>query len=120
MENKNKKYPNLKWEDEPMETKVLNGKLHILKQKTLIGYMVFVSYNRDQYELNDIALDDMTFREFVDFLPNDEVNCLSLEVTHIYNTTPLICGGSEVGDDSVYWFISAEMSKMEEYVEFFK
>lgn len=89
-------------------------------EKTLIGFIVFVSYNRDQYELNEIAFDDMTFKEFVCFENNDEVNCKSIEVRPIYNTTELLCGGSQVGDDSVYWFISTEIAKMDEYKNFFK
>lgn len=88
-------------------------------EKTLIGYLVFVSYNRNEYEINDIALDDMTFGEFVNFVKDDEVNCMSVEVNYIYNTTDLFCGGSEVNDDSVYWFISAEMAESEMYKEFF-
>lgn len=87
-------------------------------EKTLIGYIVFVSYNRNEYELNDIALDDMTFREFVHFKDNDEVNCMNVEVTCIFNTTQLLCGGSKVNDDSVYWFISADLAQLEEYKEF--
>lgn len=88
-------------------------------EKTLIGYLVFVSYNRNEYELNEIALDDMTFIEFVHFIGNDKVNCMSVDVTHIFNTTSFLCGGSEVNDDSVYWFISAELAQREEYKEFF-
>lgn len=109
----------LKWEDEPMETKVLNGKFHLWKQKSLLGYIVFVSYNRDQYEMNDIALDDMTFREFVHFVNKDGVSCMSVKVTPIYNMTKLLCGGSEKYDDSVYWFISADMTQIDDYKEFF-
>lgn len=51
-------------------------------EKTLIGYIVFVSYNRDQYELKEIALDDMTFREFVYFVKNNKVNCMSVKLTY--------------------------------------
>lgn len=88
-------------------------------EKTLIGYLVFVSYNRNEYELNDIALDDMTFGEFVNFVKDDEVNCMSVKVTPIYNMTKLLCGGSEKYDDSVYWFISADMTQIDDYKEFF-
>ena len=28
-------------------------------EKTLLGYIVFVSYNRDEYGIEDIAIDDM-------------------------------------------------------------
>lgn len=78
-----------------------------------------MSYNRNEYELKDIAIDDMTFREFVHFVDNDGVNSMSVEVTHIFNTTPMVCGSSEKYDDSVYWFISADMAQMNEYKEFF-
>lgn len=88
-------------------------------EKILLGYIVFVSYNRNEYDMKNIALDDMTFREFLHFKDNDEVNCMSIEVTHIFNTTQLICGGSEEYDDSVYWFISADLAKLEEYKKFF-
>ena len=88
-------------------------------EKTLLGYIVFVSYNRDEYGIEDIAIDDMTLREFIQFTKNDEVNCLTLTVTPIFNTTPMICGGSEEYDDSVYWFISADLAQLEEYKEFF-
>lgn len=120
MESKNKKFPKLYWEDEPMEIENLNGKFHLWKQKSLLGYIVFVSYNRDQYEMNDIALDDMTFREFVHFIDKDEVNCMNVEVKHIFTTTQLLCGGSEVNDDSVYWFISADLAQLGEYKEFLR
>ena len=88
-------------------------------EKTLLGYIVFVSYNRDEYGIEDIAIDDMTLREFIQFTKNDEVKCLTLTVTPIFNTTPTICGGSEEYDDSVYWFISADLAQLEEYKEFF-
>ena len=88
-------------------------------EKTLIGYLVFVSYNRNEYEINDIALDDMTFHEFINFVKDDEVNCMNVEVKHIFTTTQLLCGGSGVNDDSVYWFISADLAQMKEYKEFF-
>lgn len=88
-------------------------------EKILLGYIVFVSYNRNEYDMENIALDDMTFREFLHFKDNDEVNCMSVKVTHIFNTTQLICGGSEEYDDSVYWFISADLAQLEEYKNFF-
>lgn len=88
-------------------------------EKILLGYIVFVSYNRNEYDMKNIALDDMTFREFLHFKDNDEVNCMSIGVTHIFNTTKLICGGSEEYDDSVYWFISADLAQLEEYKNFF-
>ena len=44
---------------------------------------------------------------------------MSVKVTHIFNTTQLICGGSEEYDDSVYWFISADLAQLEEYKNFF-
>lgn len=88
-------------------------------KKTLIGFIVFVSYNRDQYEFNEIALDDMTFKEFIRFKDNDKVNCMSVEITPIYNTTLSLCGGSDVNDDSIYWFISADLVDTNEYKEFF-
>lgn len=28
-------------------------------EKTLLGYIVFVSYNRDEYEMDDIAIDEL-------------------------------------------------------------
>lgn len=88
-------------------------------EKTLIGYLVFVSYNRNEYDLKEIALDDMTFREFVYFVNKDEVNCMSVQVTPIYDMTKLLCGGSLMYDDSVYWFISEDMAQMDDYKEFF-
>lgn len=88
-------------------------------EKILVGYIVFVSYNRNEYDMKNIALDDMTFREFLHFKDNDEVNCMSVDVTHIFNTTKLLCGGSEEYDDSVYWFISADLAQLEEYKNFF-
>lgn len=61
----------------------------------------------------------MTLRKFIQFIKNDEVNCLILTVTPIFNTTPMLCGGSEEYDDSVYWFISADLAQLEEYKNFF-
>lgn len=88
-------------------------------EKVLLGYIVFVSYNRDDYEIKDIAIDNMTLKEFIHFIKNDEVNCLTFVVTRIFNTTHMIGGGSDKYDDSVYWFISADMAKMRDYKEFF-
>ena len=42
-------------------------------EKTLFGYIVFVSYNRDEYERKNITIDNMTLREFIQFTNNDEV-----------------------------------------------
>ena len=47
-------------------------------EKTLLGYIVFVSYNRDEYELDDIAIDDMRLKEFIHFIKNDKVQCLNV------------------------------------------
>ena len=88
-------------------------------EKTLLGYIVFVSYNRDKYELNDIDIMNMILKELIHFIKNDEVNCLALVVTPIFNTTPMICGSSYKHDDSVYYFISADMAQMDDYKEFF-
>lgn len=88
-------------------------------EKVLLGYIVFVSYNRDAYEIKDIAIDNMTLKEFIHFIKNDEVNCLTFVVTPIFNTTPMICGGSDKYDDSVYWFISADMAQMCDCKDFF-
>ena len=88
-------------------------------EKTLLGYIVFVSYNRDEYELDDIAIDDMRLKEFIHFIKNDKVQCLNVAVTPIFNTTHMVWGGSERYDDSVYWFVSADMAQMDDYKEFF-
>ena len=56
---------------------------------------------------------------FIHFKDNDEVKCMSVGVTPIYNMTKLLCGGSEKYDDSVYWFISADMAQIDDYKEFF-
>ena len=60
----------------------------------LLGYIVFVSYNRDAYEIEDIAINNMTLKEFIHFIKNDEVNCLTLVVTRIFNNTNMIGGNS--------------------------
>ena len=88
-------------------------------EKTLLGYIVFVSYNRDEYELNDIAIDDMRLKEFIHFIKNDKVQCLNVSVTPIFNTTPMICGGSVQYDDSVYWYVPSDMAQGDDYKEFF-
>lgn len=88
-------------------------------EKALIGYIVFVSYNRDEYGIEDIAIDDMTLREFIQFTKNDDVKCLTLTVTPIFNTTPMICGSSDEHDDSVYYFISADIAQTDDYKVFF-
>ena len=88
-------------------------------EKTLLGYIVFVSYNRNEYELNDIDIVNMTLKELIHFIKNDDVNCLTLVVTPIFNTTPMVWGGSERYDDSIYWFVSADMAQMDDYKEFF-
>ena len=88
-------------------------------EKTLVGYIVFVSYNRDEYGIEDIAIDDMTLKELIHFIKNDEVNCLALVVTPIFNTTPMICGSSDEHDDSVYYFISADIAQTDDYKAFF-
>ena len=89
-------------------------------EKTLLGYIVFVSYNRDEYELNDIDIDNMSLKEFIHFIKNDKVKWLNLGVTFIFNTTPMVWGGSEEHDDSVYWFVSADMAQTDDYKEFFR
>lgn len=88
-------------------------------EKTLFGYIVFVSYNRDEYERKNITIDNMTLRKFIQFIKNDEVNCLNLTVTPIFNTTPIICGGSVKYDDSVYWYVPSDMAQGDDYKEFF-
>lgn len=88
-------------------------------EKTLLGYIVFVSYNRDEYGIEDITIDDMTLRELIQFTKNDEVKCLSLTVTPIFNTTSIICGGSVQYDDSVYWYVPSDMAQGDGYKEFF-
>lgn len=88
-------------------------------KKVLLGYIVFVSYNRDAYEIEDIAINNMTLKEFIQFIKNDEVNCLTLGVNSIFNNTHMIGCCSCKYDDSVYWFISADMAKMCDYKEFF-
>lgn len=88
-------------------------------EKTLLGYIVFVPYNRDEYELDDIAIDDMRLKEFIHFIKNDKVQCLNVAVTPIFNTTPMVWGGSERYDDSIYWFVSADMAQGDDYKEFF-
>ena len=88
-------------------------------EKTLLGYIVFVSYNRDEYELDDIAIDDMRLKEFIHFIKNDKVQCLNVSVTPIFNTTPMICGGSVQYDDSVYWYVPSDMAQGDDYKEFF-
>ena len=88
-------------------------------EKTLLGYIVFVSYNRDEYELNDIDIVNMTLKELIHFIKNDEVNCLALVVTPIFNTTPMMYGSSDEHDDSVYYFISADIAQTDDYKAFF-
>lgn len=83
-------------------------------EKTLLGYIVFVSYNRDEYER-----DNMILRELIHFIKNDEVNCLALVVTPIFDTTSIICGGSVQYDDSVYWYVPSDMAQGDDYKEFF-
>lgn len=88
-------------------------------EKTLLGYIVFVSYNRDEYERKNITIDNMILRELIQFTKNDEVKCLSLTVTPIFNTTSIICGGSVQYDDSVYWYVPSDMTQGDDYKEFF-
>lgn len=88
-------------------------------EKTLLGYIVFVSYNRDEYERKNITIDNMILRELIQFTKNDEVKCLSLTVTPIFNTTSIICGGTVQYDDSVYWYVPSDMAQGDDYKEFF-
>ena len=88
-------------------------------EKTLLGYIVFVSYNRDEYGIEDIAIDDMTLRELIQFTKNDEVKCLTVTVTPIFNTTPITCGVSVQYDDSVYWYVASDIAQGDDYKEFF-
>ena len=88
-------------------------------EKTLLGYIAFVSYNRDEYERKNITIDKMILRELIQFTKNDEVKCLSLTVTPIFNTTSIICGGSVQYDDSVYWYVASDIAQGDDYKEFF-
>ena len=71
-------------------------------EKTLLGYIVFVSYNRDEYELDDIAIDDMRLKEFIHFIKNDKVQCLNVAVTPIFNTTKPDGNSSKIWETDEY------------------
>lgn len=76
----------------------------------VIGYIIFVSYNRNEYDLKEIEVDDMSLEEFVEFDKNDEVDCKTISITPIYDFTGIKCGGSEKFDDSVYWYITKHIA----------
>lgn len=87
----------------------------------VIGYIIFVSYNRNEYELKEIDIDDMSIEDFVEFNKTDEVDCKSITITPINDTTSIKCGGSEKFDDSVYWFVAKHLvDKFESIATFIK
>lgn len=76
--------------------------------ENILGFMIFVSYNRNKYIECGVDIDCMTMEEFRHFYWEDEVRCLSVETTTIYDTTQLCSSKSEAFDDSVCWFVSKE------------
>lgn len=75
----------------------------------VIGYIIFVSYNRNQYEMNNVAIDGMTIRDFIKFAKNDTISCKSVTFRTIYEETYILVDGSYENDDSVYWYVSADL-----------
>ena len=86
----------------------------------IIGYIIFVSYNRDKYDMKEIDLDDMSIKDFIEFSKNDEIECMTISVTPIHDYDNCIVGGSEIYDDSVYWYISPRLAKNETIGNFIK
>lgn len=86
--------------------------------RNLFGYHIFVSYNRCAYIIDDIDLGSKTLREFIRFYDSDknkEINCMTVEVTPMYDDSALLSGLSGEGDDSMYWI--APMHLVENYTE---
>lgn len=86
--------------------------------ENIFGYIIFVSYNRNEYEIKDIEIDDMAIEEFIDFCKNDDIDCKTISIDKIYDFTDIKVGGSEKFDDSVYWVISDRFAKNEAISKF--
>lgn len=76
-----------------------------------IKYFVFVSYNKEMYQNNDIDIATMSFKEFTEFYQKDNILCLSLTIRDMDTINHDMKGWSEDLDDSVYWFITKETAK---------
>lgn len=90
----------------------------------VIAYIIFVSYNRNEYELKEIDLDKMSIDEFIEFDKNDEIDCKSITIRSIYDFAHVVSGRSEKFDDSVYWIVSKKfanyMGDISNFIEKYK
>lgn len=86
--------------------------------ENILGYIIFVSYNRNEYDLKGIEIDDMTIEEFIEFCEDDDIDCKTISIDTIYDFTDIKVGGGEKFDDCVYWFISSRFAKNETISKF--